>query len=65
MNLEKINRLLILVIVISFIIFFTLLNFRFAQEYPQVFSPTEEIENYVTSEIPQPLFQEIMPTSSY
>lgn len=65
MNFEKINRFLILVIIISLLLFFTLLNFKFAQEYPQTFSPSEEVEFYVTSEIPQNILEEVKPTSTY
>ncbi len=62
---DKINRILFFVILISLILFFTILNFKFYQEYPQIYTPTEEIETFVTSEISPEIRQEIFSTSSY
>ncbi len=62
---DKINKILLFVILVSFFLFFTILNFRFYQEYPQIYTPTEEIEIFTTSEISPEIIQEIFPTSSY
>ena len=62
---DKINKILFFVILISLLLFFTILNFRFYQEYPQIYTPTEEIETFTTSEISPQIMQEIFPTSSY
>jgi len=62
---DKINKTLFFVIVISLLLFFTLLNFKFYQEYPQIYTPTEEIETFSTSEISPQIMKEILPTSSY
>jgi len=64
MTIEKLNRILLIVILASLFIFFAFLNLKYARKYPDLYSPTEVIEVYTPSEL-QTLPEEIIPTSTY
>lgn len=52
MTMEKLNKILIGLALLSFFLFFLFLNLNYVRKYPEVFTPSETIEVYTTSETP-------------
>ncbi|MER3406857.1 MAG: hypothetical protein C4278_00270 [Patescibacteria group bacterium] len=63
MTVNKLNRILIGIVILSFLIFFSLLNMKAYQKYPQIYSPSELPEEVLPEEVNTSTIQ--FPTSTY